>query len=253
MKTIYQHLAEIESSGIKAAFCIVTCTQGSSPQKSSSKMIVLEDGTIIGTVGGGSIEKAIISEALHVITEQEPKMLKYNLKKDLGMECGGNMEVYIEPVGRKNKLFIFGAGHIGKALANYAPDFGFDVTVVDERENIFTSYNGIKCKCVNSGITDAVKELSFDKSTFIVIVTHGHAIDYNVLKHICKKEHFYMGMIGSKRKTAEIHKLLLAENVMTKKEIELLDMPIGIKFAAVEPNEIALSILAKLIDVKNSQ
>lgn len=252
MKSIYQHLSEIENSGSKAAFCIVTYTQGSSPQKSSSKMIVLEDGGIIGTVGGGSIENAVIKEAKNVISEQVPKVLRYQLKKDLGMECGGNMEVYIEPVGKKNKLFVFGAGHIGKALATYAPDFGFEVTVIDERDNIFSGYDGIRCNCVNTGFTAAAKELKFDRSTFIVIVTHGHAHDFNVLKHICKKERLYLGMIGSKRKTAEIHKLLLAEKVMNNSELEKLDMPIGIKFAAVEPNEIAISILAKLIDVKNT-
>ncbi len=253
MKSIYQQLAELETSGVKAAFCIVTFTQGSSPQKSSSKMIVLEDGSIIGTVGGGSIENAVIKEAKIVIKEQLPKLLKYNLKMDLGMECGGNMEVYIEPVGRKNQLFIFGAGHIGKALATYASDFGFEITVVDERENIFVNYDNIKCTVINKKIVEVLELLNFDKNTFIVIVTHGHANDYNVLKHICKKEHLYIGMIGSTRKTAEIHKLLLVEKVMTKKEIESLDMPIGIKFAAVEPNEIAISILAKLIDVKNTQ
>ncbi len=251
MSSIYQKLAEIESTGEMVAFCVVTSTQGSSPQKISSKMIVKADGSIIGTVGGGSVENAVIKEALEVIKSNTPIILKYKLKEDLGMECGGAMEVYIEPNGKKNKLFIFGAGHIGKAIARYSIDFGFDVTVIDERENIFADYNKINCKCINKSIDDAVNELSFDKNTYMVIVTHGHAHDFKVLKVICKKEFCYLGMIGSKRKTEEIHKLIAEQNVMTKEEVERLDMPIGIKFNAIEPNEIAISILAKLIDVKN--
>lgn len=252
MNTIYQQLAELEREGKSAALCIVTQTQGSSPQKISSKMIVADDGGIFGTVGGGSIEKAVIEEALSVIKNQMPKTLRYELKKDLGMECGGAMEIYIEPFGQKKRLYIFGAGHIGKSLAGFAPGFDFEVTVIDERENIFHEYSGIKCACMNKDYKAAVKELKFDKNTFMVIVTHNHMNDFNVLKTVCKKEWQYLGMIGSRRKIAEIHKMLTDQKILTQKEIEKLDMPIGIKFAAIEPNEIAISILAKLIDVKNS-
>ncbi|HBX53023.1 MAG: hypothetical protein A2275_00860 [Bacteroidetes bacterium RIFOXYA12_FULL_35_11] len=252
MKSIFQHLADLENDNINAAFCIVVETFGSSPRKSSSKMIVTETGTIIGTVGGGTIEKTVIEEAQKVILSKAPVLLKYDLKKDLAMECGGNMEVYIEPVSRKIPLHIFGAGHIGKALAKFSVELGFDVTVIDERIDVFNDFSEIKCACINKDYKEILDNIKFDRKTFIVIVTYNHMHDFDILKLACKKEHAYLGMIGSKRKVAEVKKMLNDEKILTPEEIEKIDMPIGIKFAAETPQEIAVSILAKLIDVRNT-
>ncbi len=252
MKSIFQHLADIENENINAALCIVVATSGSSPRKSSSKMIVTETGEIIGTVGGGTIEKTTIEEARKVLQNKTPILLKYDLKKDLGMECGGNMEIYIEPISPKIPLYIFGAGHIGKALAKFSIDLGFDVTVIDERPDVFADYHCLNCKCINKLYNEILDDLKFDSNSFIVIVTYNHMHDFNVLKATACKPHAYLGMIGSKRKVAEVKKMLNDGKFLTPEEIEKVDMPIGIKFAAETPQEIAVSILAKLIDVRNT-
>lgn len=252
MKTIFQCLSEIEKSNICAAFCIVTSSHGSSPRKGGSKMIVYSNGSVFGTVGGGAIEKRVVEEALKVLDSGIPSFFSYKLKEDLGMECGGQMDIYIEPVTGKQKLYIFGAGHIGSSLAKLSSELGFEVTVIDDRPGIFSDYDHALCKCINMDFVKAIDSLEFDKNTYISIVTYKHANDFTILKHTCKKPHAYLGMLGSKRKVAEVKKQILAENLLTEAEIENINMPMGIMFAAETPQEIAVSILAKLIDVRNT-
>ena len=183
----------------------------------------------------------------------KPKVFKHALAKDLGMACGGHHLIYIEPINPENKLYIFGAGHIGKALAIYAPDFGFSVTLIDHREDIFDKEQDSKIKFIQGKYLDTVNELTFDESTFVVIVTPKHSFDEDVLAKCATKTFAYLGMIGSKTKIAKARKRYLTEQTLTEKELDAVDMPIGIKFNAQSPEEIALSILAKMIDVKNSK
>ncbi len=251
MKTIYQEIANIENSSRPAALCIVTDTQGSSPRKAGSKMIVFEDGSIIGTIGGGSIEKEVIDEALKVIKKKTPFFNKYVLKNDVGMLCGGGMDVYIEPISRQQKLIIFGAGHISRTLVAFAKELGFIITVIDERPGIMNDSCFENCTKFNLIFNEAIEKIEFDDNTYIVIVTHKHIHDAEVLKLVCKKKHAYLGMIGSKVKVAEIKKEFIKEKILTEDQFNKIDTPIGIKLAANTPQEIAVCILAKLIDVRN--
>jgi xanthine dehydrogenase accessory factor len=251
MKTIYQEIANIENSNRPAALCIVISTQGSSPRKAGSKMIVFDDGSIIGTIGGGSIEKEVIDEARKVIKQKTPFFNKYVLKNDVGMLCGGSMEVYIEPVTKREKLVVFGAGHICRTLAKFATELGFLVTIVDERLGIMDDPSYDNCTKFNLIFNEAIDKIGFDDNTYIVIVSHKHIHDAEILKLVCKKKYAYLGMIGSKVKVAEIKKEFIKEKILTEDQFNLIDTPIGIKFAASTPQEIAVSILAKLIDVRN--
>ncbi|MFH0865743.1 MAG: XdhC family protein [Bacteroidota bacterium] len=252
MNTIYSKIEELRNDGKGSALCIVISTSGSTPRKTGAKMIVLEDKTIFGTIGGGSIEKDVIDHAADIIKEGKPVIKSYQLEEDLKMKCGGSMEVYIEPLNVFKKLYIFGAGHIGKAVVKYAKELEFNITVFDTRKGIFDQNDFNGCKCVCNDYFKAIDETVFDENTFIVIVTPKHEYDEGILRRVAVKPHAYVGMIGSKRKVEVVKKNLLDEKILSLKEIEKIDMPMGIKFAAETPQEIAISIVAKLIDVRNS-
>ncbi|RPH30047.1 MAG: XdhC family protein [Bacteroidales bacterium] len=236
-----------------SALCIVTNVSGSTPGKAGAKMIVYSDGSIEGTVGGGSIEKTVIADALNVIKSQTPLFKEYNLKTDLSMICGGALGIYIEPISKPAKLFIFGAGHIGKYIAHYAPDMGFDTTLIDWREDIFEDPENIRYAQICKPYLEAIKDISFDDATYCVIVTPNHEMDEDVLAALGKRTSAYLGLIGSKRKIETLRKHFLQERILAEEELNRVDMPIGIKFNAITPAEIAVSIIAKLIDVKNTK
>jgi len=235
-----------------SALCIVTSISGSTPGKVGAKMIVFSDGSIDGTVGGGGIEKQVIADALNVIQTQTIFYKEYNLQTDLSMTCGGIISVYIEPISKPAKLYIFGAGHIGKYVAQYAPDMGFDTFLMDWRKDIFENPEKAHYKQVCKQYLDAVKDISFDADTYIVIVTPNHELDEDILAAVGNKNTAYIGLIGSKNKIASLRKHFLQDNILTEEELNRIDMPIGIKFKSITPAEIAISIIAKLIDVKNS-
>lgn len=253
MSDFYLKIPEYIRDSRSSALCIITSVKGSVPGKTGAKMIVFSDGKIEGTVGGGAVELQVISDALAVIKTQTPMAKKYNLDTDLDMTCGGAVSVYIEPLTRPAKLFIFGAGHIGKALAQYTPDFGFDTYLVDFREELFDNSGPLRYSQVHKPYLDTVNDIPFGRGTYIVIVTPGHAMDEEILAAVGKKPSSYLGLIGSKRKIGTLVKRFLQENILTQEELNRVDMPIGIKFKAITPAEIAISILARLIDVRNAE
>jgi xanthine dehydrogenase accessory factor len=252
MQEIFNDLKSVIEQGIPAVLCIVTGTTGSTPRKARSKMLVFQDGTIKGTVGGGGVEFQAIQEALNIICSGTPFSKRFHLEDDLKMHCGGTMEIYFEPIGCLPKLYIFGGGHIGKALAGYATGLGFRPFVFDQREGIFEAWNmhGIETRIVD--YSQVIDSLSFDQNTYIAIVTHKHDFDETVLLACLPHEFAYLGMIGSKRKVAEIRKNALETHNIAEAQLSKVDMPIGIPFAAETPAEIAISIIAKMIDVKNT-
>lgn len=252
MLEISKALSLIENQHIPAVICIVTKTSGSTPRKAGSKMIVFQDETIKGTIGGGGIEHQVIQEAVHLLSTGGSVQTKsFNLLDDLNMQCGGSMEVYFEPIASPSRLYIFGAGHIGKALSAYASGLGFQVTVIDPREGIFNDWPQSDCEKRNEDYFQVAGSLDFNANTYLVIVTHQHEFDERLLLYLIAKEFAYLGMIGSKRKVAEMSKRALEAGSVTPQLLTRVDMPIGIPFAAETPAEIAISIVAKLIDVKN--
>ncbi|MEI6681366.1 MAG: XdhC family protein [Bacteroidota bacterium] len=252
MDHFFQKVEEVISGSIPAALCIVVETRGSTPRKQGARMIVYPDGSVYGTIGGGSVEKEVTDMALKMIPAGQPAKVSFNLEQDLGMHCGGMMEVYIEPLIPLKKLFIFGAGHIGKSLAGFARELNFSVTLFDPRDEIFRdeAFTGFTCVCED--FIKAAGEAAFDENTFIVIVTPKHVSDEDILAIAARQPHAYLGMIGSTRKVEMLKKRFVAEHILTEEELSGIDMPIGIKFNAETPAEIAISILAKLIDVRNT-
>lgn len=252
MKDIFAKLDEILKTGKRAALCIITETKGSTPRKAGSKMVVTEDGQIFGTIGGGSLEHKVAAEARAVCRKVSPVKLNFDLEEDLSMKCGGTAEVYIEPLLPKYKLVIFGAGHVGAALGKYARDFGFEVMYADDREDFINRMAEQGFQVIQGDYISEAKKFVSDEQTFFVVMTPKHAFDHEVTGILGKKAFGYLGMIGSTRKVAEGKRYFLDNNLLTEAEIAKIDMPIGIKFNAQTPEEIAISILAKIIDTKNS-
>lgn len=252
MQEIFNDLKTVIEQGIPVVLCIVTGTTGSTPRKAGSKMLVFQDGTIKGTVGGGSVEFQAIQDALKIICVGTPFTKRFHLEEDLKMHCGGSMEIYFEPIGCLPKLYIFGGGHIGKALAGYATGLGFRPFVFDQREGIFDEWNLPGVETRNGDFLQVIDSLTFDSNTYIAIVTHKHDFDETVLLACLPHQFAYLGMIGSKRKVADIRKNALETHSIAEAQLNKVDMPIGIPFAAETPAEIAISIIAKMIDVKNT-
>ena len=251
MTDIFSKIAAIRKENKLAALCIVTHTEGSTPRKAGSKMIVYENREITGSVGGGKFELQVIEEALTAIRKNAVKKRTYDLGIDSDSECGGVVEVYIEPIASEYKLIIFGYGHVGRAVAKVARNFGFRITVVDIRERKGIEEKEDEFDIIRKDYAEVMKELPFDQHTFIIVATSEHAFDEEVTAMCAKKPHAYLGMIGSVKKVDKARRYFLANN-LSEAEINSIDMPIGIKFNAQTPDEIAISIIAKLIDVKNS-
>ncbi len=228
-------------------------TKGSAPRKTGAKMLVYINGSIDGTIGGGALEKKVIEQALEALKNNTSKIVTHNLVSELAMCCGGTVELFIEPIMNRKKLYIFGAGHIGKTLAKFAPDLDFNVTLIDERYEAFEDTDFFGYDQLKEYHATAIEKLAFDEHTFVVILTHNHAYDREILALTSTKSHAYIGMIGSERKVAIAKKNIIASNILNEQEANNIDMPIGIDIEAITPQEIAISILAKLIDVRNKK
>jgi xanthine dehydrogenase accessory factor len=251
MQDIFQKIAETQRKGIDVALCIIVNTKGSTPRESGAKMLVYPDGKIYGTIGGGDLEKNVIVHALEVLESKVPSVFKHDLLHQHNMCCGGSVEIYIEPIMKKNKLYIFGAGHTGLALAKYAVNFNFEVVLIDDRKEYMDEVMTEGINKLNLHYEQALPLLPFDENTFITIMTYSHPYDRDILAYCLKKPFAYLGMIGSKRKVAMTKKMFSQSGIGTMEELEKVDMPMGIEIGAEDPEEIAISILSKLIAIKN--
>ncbi len=247
----HRQIAKTEIAGEIAALCTVVSTKGSTPRKPGAKMLVKANGETIGTIGGGQLELVVTENARRIIETKTAKLFTHSLINDHGMCCGGSLQIFIEPISGMNKLYIFGAGHIGKSLATFAMNLSFKVSLVDPRPEMFDHISNKNIETVNLSHRRAFEELSLDENTFIVVVTHDHAIDREIVAHFAKQPHAYLGMIGSQRKVELAKKAFLAGKILSEEEMADIDWPMGIDMKVVTPEEIAVSILAKLIDIRN--
>jgi len=248
---LYDEIEKARKAAGGSALCTVVQTKGSTPRKVGAKMIVYDDGSIAGTIGGGNLEKEVITNALKQIECNEAKLFKHDLLHQHSMCCGGNVHIYIEPIEKMKRLYIFGAGHTGEALAKISASLDFDIYVIDDRKEYI---NNIKMQGLNKmslSYKDALPSLPFDHNTYVVIMTYEHSYDRDILAFCLKQPFAYLGMIGSKRKIELTKKMFIEGKLATLEELEKVDMPMGLPIHAEGPQEIAISILAKLIEVKN--
>jgi xanthine dehydrogenase accessory factor len=251
MESIYKKLAEIETNGTVACICTVIETSGSVPRKAGAKMIVYPDGSIDGTVGGGLVEKKVIDKAIEVFSSRQTIVFEFELVPEQGMTCGGKVKVFIEPVNTLKKLYIFGAGHIGRFLAPLAQSLGFGVTVIDDRPGITQPLADKQVKTLNMSYQQAFGQLKFDNETYICVLTQSHTLDREAASYCAKQPFAYLGVIGSKNKIAAMKDYFLTNKLLTNEEMAKITWPIGIDIVCQTPQEIAVSILAQLIDCRN--
>lgn len=253
MDDVIFQLADYQKQNMPFVLCMVTEAIGSTPRSSGSRMLVFADGSIKGTIGGGSVELQIRKEAAEVLRTGNSSVFRYQLEKDLKMQCGGQMSVYLEPFFPSSPLFIFGAGHVGREVGAMALSLGFMVHYIDHRPEIFKEFDPQSAQCHVGSYTGLIPELPLNAQSYAVIMTPDHCNDEAVLAELGKIQLKYLGMMGSKRKVAEISKRLLSSNTLTQAQLDFVDMPVGIAIQAETPREIAVSIVAKLIAVKNAK
>src|ERR1017187_7999874 len=235
---IYEQIVELRRQGRRGAVATITNVRGSIPSFQTAKMLVRDDGSIVGTIGGGCVEAEVWQAAREVMEEEKPRSLTFNLnnnpKYDTGLVCGGTLEIFIEPVLPPALLYIFGAGHVAYNLYKVASIAGFDVVVVDDREAYANRERFPDAREVIARDFElATAQLNPPESSYIVIVTRAR----------------YLGMIGSRRKTIAIYKELEKEGISADK-FKDVHAPVGLEIGAVTPEEIAVAIVAEMIAVR---
>jgi xanthine dehydrogenase accessory factor len=248
---IFEEINRLKREGKRAALATIVNVHGSIPSVMAAKMLVREDGSIIGTVGGGCVEGDVRKEAMEVMRSEKPHTCSFNLDQrpddDTGLVCGGSLQIFIEPVIPSPRVYIFGAGHVGFNVQKIATIAGFETVVVDDRAVFANRERFPDAADVLSGeMNEIMTELSPCDSSYIVIVTRGHHHDLNVLRWAIDTPAFYIGMIGSARKVLALFEQLKSEGASAEC-LARVYAPIGIDIAAVTPEEIAVSIVAELI------
>ncbi len=253
MLEIYQELVNLISKGERAVLATIISSQGSTPRKAGAKMLIKEDGTFVGTIGGGGTEHKIRDKVAEVMKSGEPQIVRFDLsgkEKDAAMICGGQMDVFLEPILPSEILYLFGAGHIAQSTAAMGNMLGFRVVVIDPRPE----YNNSEWfpnadSLIVEEYESAFSRLSVDEGSYIVIYTTGHVLDEQCLHFAVGSKARYIGMIGSKKKVMEVKERLLQKGV-SQQQLDRVYAPIGIEIGAETPEEIAISILVEIIKAK---
>lgn len=250
----YKLVSELEINGEAGVICTIISSQGSTPRHQGSKMLVYPDRKFIGSVGGGEIENRIIDEALGALDAGKAKILKYSLVKpqegDPGI-CGGQVEVYVEPILPKPKLIVIGAGHVGKALAHLGSWMEYNVLVSDDRPEFCTPEMVPDAnRYYPIAMADIPSQIKITPFTYIVLTTRGSKVDVEGLEPLLETDAPYIGIIGSKRRWALTRKTLLERGVAEEK-LNRVHSPIGLELNAETPEEIAVSIMAEILMVQH--
>jgi xanthine dehydrogenase accessory factor len=253
---IYEEIVRLRKEGRHGALATIVNVRGSIPSFKTAKMLVRDDGSIVGTIGGGCVEGEVWQAAREVMESERPRTLTFDLnndpKYDTGLVCGGTLEIFIEPVLPPAELYIFGAGHVAESLYRIARIAGFDITIVDDREAYANRERFPEAQQVIAEDFDkAMARTSPSESSYIVIVTRGHRDDMRVLRWAVQTPARYIGMIGSKRKTISIFKELQKEGLAAKL-FDRVHAPVGLDIGAITPEEIAVSITAELIATRRN-
>jgi xanthine dehydrogenase accessory factor len=251
---LYEEIVKLRREGRRGAVATIVNVRGSIPSYKTAKMLVRDDGSIFGTIGGGCVEADVWQAAREVMEQERPRTLTFNLnqdpKYDTGLVCGGTLDIFVEPILPAAQLYIFGAGHVAASLFRAAKDAGFECTVIDDRELYASPQRFPDAReVIAQDFEAAMARLRPTESSFIVIVTRGHRDDMRVLRWAVQTPARYVGMIGSKRKTIAIFRELEKEGLPARL-FERVHAPIGLDIGAVTPEEIAISITAELIAVR---
>ncbi|HME06763.1 MAG TPA: XdhC/CoxI family protein [Bryobacteraceae bacterium] len=253
---IYQEVARLRQLGQKCALATIVQVNGSIPSYESAKLLVREDGSMVGTIGGGCVEAEVWNVAREVMETERPRHLNFTLGEDAaydnGLICGGQLSVFVEPVVPEPRAFIFGAGHISKSLSKVANLAGFATVIVDNREAFANRDRFPEAEEIHAAeYEELFPNLNIRDTSYIIIVTRGHRDDMRVLRWAVTTQAKYIAMIGSKRKVIGVVKELEREG-LTRESFERIFAPMGFDIGAITPEEIAVSVVAEMIAVRRS-
>jgi xanthine dehydrogenase accessory factor len=257
MEDVLAALTRALERGELAALVTIVAAHGSTPQRVGAKMLVFADGRTVGTIGGGCYENDAFWKAREALNTRRARLVHYELSDDLaeesGLICGGQMDVFIEPIEPAPRLYIIGAGHVGYQLGQIAPTVGFRLHIVDDRQK-FANHERFSAadEVVVEDVADWARRADIPESAFVVVLTRGHRQDFNVLRALADRTFRYIGLIGSRAKVARLTDALLADGV-SPDWLRQLHAPIGFDIGAVSPEEIAVAILAELIAVRRGK
>jgi xanthine dehydrogenase accessory factor len=251
---IYEQIVQLRREGRRGAVATIVNVRGSIPSFKTAKMLVRDDGSIVGTIGGGCVEADVWQAAREVMESEKARTVRFDLnqdpKYDTGLVCGGTLEVFIEPVLPPALLYVFGAGHVAVSLCQVAANAGFDLIVTDDRTSYATQERFPTAREVHAlDFDEATAKLDPNEASYIVIVTRGHRDDMRILRWAVQTRARYVGMIGSRRKVIEIFKTLQKEGLSTHL-FDRVHAPVGLDIGAVTPEEIAVAITAELIAIR---
>ena len=252
---LFSEAGRLQEEGSSFAIATIISAKGSTP-RNTAKMIVKSDGSILGTIGGGLAEKFVIEEALAAIRLNRAKVVEYNLNSEasdgIQMLCGGIITVFIEVVLSKPGIVMIGAGHVGMAVAKMVDFLEYRLCIVDNRPEFanpekYPTAAEIACE---PDIRDAIAALHIDSNSYIIIATAD--VDYPAILSVINTPAAYIGMIGSKRKVALISDQLQQEGIAAERLTSIF-APVGLDIGAETPAEIAVSIMAEIIKVRNGK
>ncbi|MCP5050872.1 MAG: XdhC family protein [bacterium] len=255
MKEIYEELLKIESSGGTAVLVTVVAKEGSGPGIVGRKLLVLPDGSMKGTVGGGAIEFVALKRSKEILENHESRMVKYLLSPDndvfegekTGMTCGGTATLYYEYIGPGARIYIFGAGHVGQALVRHLRHLDYYVTVIDKREEWIDAMEGAQRNVLVKTYDTVLEGETVPPGSYFIITTHGHAFDFKCLKRIyqCQWNPEYIGLIASRKKAPMVLNRITKE-LGNDIDLNVLHTPMGLAIGGSSPDEIAISIIAEI-------
>lgn len=254
--TFFQELNELMAAGVPLVTVTIVDTAGSTPQDRGAKMIVTAEGLRSGTVGGGRVETKAIAEARSMLaaeSQETTKFVSWGLQKDVGMTCGGVVKLYFEllNVARWN-VVIFGAGHVAQALARVLVNLDCRVTCIDPRPEWLEKLpSSPRIETIESAEPASLLP-ALPAGAFVLLMTMGHTTDRPILAGILKTRRFpYLGVIGSDSKAAVLRSELTAEGIPP--EQQQFRCPVGLEIGTNHPYEIAISIVAQMLQVRDGK
>jgi xanthine dehydrogenase accessory factor len=253
---VFEELVRLRNLGQKCALATIVEARGSIPSFESAKILVREGGSMTGTIGGGCVEAEVWNAAREVIQTEKPTHLNFNLGQDAaydnGLICGGQLDVFVEPIMPVPHAFIFGAGHISKSLSKVATLAGFNSVVIDNRETFANRERFPEAVAVHADEYEEIfPRLAINETSYIIIVTRGHRDDMRVLQLAIATEARYIAMIGSKRKVLNVIRELEKQGI-ARAAFDRIHAPMGLDIGAISPEEIAISVTAEMIAVRRN-
>ncbi|HEY6000044.1 MAG TPA: XdhC/CoxI family protein [bacterium] len=250
-RDIFEEIVRLRRDGTPVALATLVQCQGSTPQKPGAKLLVPEEGPLVGTLGGGCLEADVVRSARAALLDGVPRTISFDLSEGVGsLVCGGAVTVFVEPLAPRPRLIVLGAGHVGRALAQAARFAGFRVTIVDDRPEYASPARVPDAhEVVCGGFAESVEKLGVDRGAFILVATRGHQHDFTAVRAALRTPARYVGLVGSRTKKELLLRHLLEEG-FEPEQCARVATPAGVAIGSVTPEEIAVSIVAQLIRIR---